>query len=58
MISFDKDTELWFRKHIGEQTTLCKCDVCGLFYKPELGHKCPKEQEDDKTGSHKQTKSD
>ena len=40
-IKFDRATKAWFdSKRFGEQTTLCRCDKCGLFYKPMLGHKC------------------
>lgn len=41
-VKFDKQTEAWIRKHLCQQTTICRCDVCGLFYKPILGHKCKK----------------
>lgn len=37
---FDRATKAWFNSHIGQQTTVCQCDKCGLFYKPSLGHKC------------------
>lgn len=37
---FDKSTEKWFREHPHSETTVMKCDKCGLFYKPSLGHKC------------------
>ena len=39
-MKYDKPTQLWFNSHFGAQTTVCKCDKCGLFYKPSLGHKC------------------
>ena len=39
-VKYDKVTKKWFEKHIGVQTTVCKCDKCNLFYKPILGHKC------------------
>lgn len=41
-VKYDNPTSKWFENHIGEQTTVCKCDKCGLFYKPSLGHKCNK----------------
>lgn len=44
---FDEKTRVWFEKHLGAQTTLARCDKCGLFYKPELGHKCKKDGADD-----------
>lgn len=42
MIRCDKETEKWFEKHMAQQTTLCKCEKCNLFYKASLGHKCRK----------------
>ena len=39
---FDKATTKWFREHPHNETTVMKCDKCGLFYKPSLEHKCPK----------------
>ena len=39
-MKYDKKTEKWFKKHPGTHTTVCRCDKCGLFYKPSLGHKC------------------
>lgn len=44
-INYDKETELWFKKHIAAQTTVCLCSKCNLFYKPCLGHKCRKGKE-------------
>ena len=40
MAHFDKATEKWFKEHPHNETTVMKCDRCGLFYKPILGHKC------------------
>ena len=37
---FDKATSEWFRTHLYYQTTVCRCDKCGLFYKVDLGHDC------------------
>lgn len=45
-VNYDKETKKWFNNHFGQQTTVCLCDKCGLFYKPSLGHKC-KEMESD-----------
>ena len=42
---FDPVTADWIDAHVGVQTTVCKCKRCGLYYKPELGHKCRKEGE-------------
>ena len=39
-VKFDKTTRKWFHEHLEEQTTMCKCEKCGLYYKPSLGHKC------------------
>lgn len=40
-IKLDSATQRWFDKRpFGTQTTVAQCAVCGLFYKPELGHKC------------------
>lgn len=39
-VKYDKKTREWFYKHAGCETTVCKCEKCGLFYKPSLGHKC------------------
>ena len=41
-VKYDRATKAWFNSHIGQQTTVCKCEKCGLFYKPILGHKCKK----------------
>ena len=42
---FDKATEKWFREHPCSETTVAKCDKCGLFYKPILGHTCKPKKE-------------
>lgn len=39
---FDEPTKKWFINRPGEQTTVMRCDECGLYYKPSLGHKCKK----------------
>lgn len=39
-IRFDPVTAKWFGSHLNDETTLAKCECCGLYYKPELGHKC------------------
>lgn len=44
----DKETRKWFRKHPDAQTTVRKCEKCGLFYKSSLGHKCKVEAEDER----------
>lgn len=36
---FDPDTKAWFDKNPEAQTTVMKCERCGLYYKPVLGHK-------------------
>lgn len=39
-ICCDPRTKKWFRERWYAETTLAKCDACGLYYKPSLGHKC------------------
>ena len=29
-ILYDNATKKWFRNHIGHETTVCKCEKCGL----------------------------
>ena len=41
-INYDRTTKSWFNSHISQQTTVCRCEKCGLFYKSSLGHKCKK----------------
>ena len=41
-IKYDTDTSKWFTTHPGAQTTVAKCEKCGLYYKPDLGHICKK----------------
>lgn len=38
-VRFDPETEKWFEKNRGAQTTVMKCERCGLYFKPILGHK-------------------
>lgn len=38
--TFDAETRKWFKTRPWAQTTVMKCEQCGLYYKPELGHKC------------------
>lgn len=54
-IRYDRATQEWFSRHLAAETTVCRCEECGLFYKPGLGHRCPKEsgrkaREDKKNG--------
>lgn len=44
-IRFDPTTAKWFGSHPLEETTLARCEDCGLYYKPELGHKCKNKPE-------------
>ena len=37
---FDKETREWFVSRPYTETTVMQCQVCGLWYKPSLGHKC------------------
>lgn len=39
-IFFDPETDKWFNQHPGECSTVAKCELCNIYYKPELGHKC------------------
>lgn len=39
-MKYDEKTRKWFSMHPEQQTTVCKCEKCDLFYKPSLGHKC------------------
>ena len=36
---FDPETRKWFKKNWSAQTTVMRCERCGLYYKPSLGHK-------------------
>ena len=42
IVMFDALTSKWMRAHPMTETTVVKCECCGLFYKPMLGHKCKK----------------
>lgn len=46
-VRYDWATFDWMIQHPGQETTVCRCEVCGVYYKPSLGHKCktPKETE-------------
>lgn len=49
-VEMDAATKNWFRNRpVWEVTTVQKCEKCGLFYKPELGHKCKGEQNERRT---------
>lgn len=39
-VEFDKATREWFESRPDVQTTVMRCDGCGLYFKPSLGHKC------------------
>ena len=39
-IKCDAQTRKWCLMHPFTETTIVKCDKCGLYYKPSLGHKC------------------
>lgn len=43
-LKYDRATKARFNSHIGQQTTVCKCEKCELFFKPSLGHECKAEQ--------------
>lgn len=38
-VKFDPETRKWFAQHLDAQTTVMKCERCGLYFKPSLGHK-------------------
>ena len=44
IIEYDKATKEWFLSHPHQETTVTQCEVCKLFYKPILGHKCKKQE--------------
>lgn len=48
-VNYDEETKKWLKSHLGDQTTVCMCSTCGLFYKPSLGHKCIRSEEDENT---------
>ena len=39
-VTFDKETEEWFKLHPYAQETIEECPMCGKFFIPEVGHKC------------------
>lgn len=39
-VKYDAATRNWFKSRPWAQTTVMPCERCGLWYKPELGHKC------------------
>lgn len=39
-VKYDAATLRWFGEHPWQETTVMCCSDCGLYYKPELGHKC------------------
>ena len=41
-MKFDKATAKWFGQNPNAESTVARCKMCDLFYKPELGHKCDK----------------
>jgi len=48
IVRYDTATEEWFRCRGDIQTTVCKCEACGLHYKPSLGHKCKVKRKEQK----------
>lgn len=46
-VQFDAETRKWFKNNLGAQTTVMKCERCGLYYKPSLRHKCKKKGAND-----------
>lgn len=39
-LTYDAGTRKWFERHPFVETTVVQCAVCGLAYRPSLGHKC------------------
>lgn len=37
---FDGPARRWLSAHPLQETTVMRCEVCGKFYKPTLGHEC------------------
>ena len=37
-VELDSETKKWFSRNPGAQTTVMKCERCGVYYKPSLGH--------------------
>ena len=46
-VRYDKVTSEWLKMHPLQQTTVGRCEACGLFYKPSLGHRCKYEKRKD-----------
>lgn len=44
-LKYDDSTRKWFEKNLFTQTTVARCAMCGMFYKPSLGHKCKRKSE-------------
>lgn len=49
-IDYDAATRAWFDKfpiyeRVYVETTVMRCEICGLYYKPGLSHKCRKRKE-------------
>ena len=40
IIKFDKATAKWFGNNPTTESTVARCKMCDLFYKPDLGHVC------------------
>ena len=43
-VPLDRETEKWFNAHPDYVATVRQCKDCGLFYNPELRHRCEKEE--------------
>lgn len=50
---YDIETQKWFNAHPFHCTTVCRCNKCGLFYKPSLGHVCKESVNTNETRRHK-----
>ena len=40
IVIYDAKTREWFARNRDAETTVTRCEGCGLYYKPELGHNC------------------
>lgn len=44
-LTYDAVTRKWFERHPFVETTVVQCAVCGLAYRPSLGHECKQKVE-------------
>lgn len=48
-VAYDSSTKAWFKRNPLAETTVVKCAICGLMYRPSLGHKCKRRPEEGTT---------